>query len=267
METEQLIPAIVNWLTDYADNNGIQKLVVGVSGGIDSAVVERLCERTGKKVIAVAMPMAYEQDSCPGSLQRAIELANGKENVMFVVKPIGKIVQAYREEAIGSVPDDDTKAKLLQGNLRSRIRANILYDYAGMYGGIVIGTGNKDEDEIGYCTKGGDGLVDLCPLSLVHKSQVREMAAHPYIAVPQSTIDAIPSAGLWDGQTDEQELGMTYDEIEWALKSLEYDTFSTDAPTERQQEVVAKVTRMRVANSHKLRYPPVFDPKAPESYE
>jgi len=260
METKQLIPAVVKWIKDYADKANIEFVVVGVSGGIDSAVVCRLCELTGKKVIAVAMPLEYTRDSCPGSLQRAMELTDDR-GVTIIVKPIRNILEAYLKEGCANAGE---KAQLLQGNLRSRIRANILYDIAGAYGGIVVGTGNKDEDEIGYFTKGGDGLVDICPLSLVHKSQVREMAKE--LDVPQSIIDAVPSAGLWDGQTDEQELGMTYDEVEWALKALEEMKTTPGWPIEsdRHMEVMSKVIYLQSKNKHKLRYPPVFDPDNPE---
>lgn len=258
MKTEELIQKTTDWIRDYVATNGIRTLVVGVSGGIDSAVVFRLCVATGKEVIAVAMPMSLEEDSCPDSLKKAEELVKGIPNVTFAIKPIGEVVDAYSKvlklDAYNPFP-------LLQGNIRSRIRANILYHYAGLHSGIVVGTGNKDEDEIGYFTKGGDGLVDICPISLIHKSDVREMAK--LLDVPQSIIDAQPSAGLWDGQTDEDELGMTYDEVEWAIKHDELQEATGQfIPTrnDRQDEVLGKVRTMRARNAHKLKYPPVFDP-------
>jgi NAD+ synthase len=259
MKTEELIQKTTDWIRDYVATNGIRTLVVGVSGGIDSAVVFRLCVATGKEVIAIAMPMSLEEDSSPDSLKKAEELVEGIPNVTFAVRPIGEIVDAY-SKALKLETYSPTLA-LLQGNVRSRIRANILYHYAGLHSGIVVGTGNKDEDEIGYFTKGGDGLVDICPLSLIHKSDVRKMAK--LLDVPQSIIDAQPTAGLWDGQTDEDELGMTYDEVEWAIKHDELQEATGQfIPTQngRQDFVLGKVRTMRARNAHKLKYPPVFDP-------
>ena len=265
-ETKNLIKKIVSWIKSYAVTNGIDSLVVGVSGGIDSAVVERLCELTGLPVHCVAMPMEMHQDSNPDSLQNTMELCvNRGDNVKFYIRPIGSIVRAYLEAGIGVESD------LLQGNVRSRIRANILYDFAGSLGGIVVGTGNKDEDEIGYFTKGGDGLVDICPLSLIHKSQVKKMSE--MLEVPQSIIDAPPTAGLQDGQTDEGDLGMTYDEIEWALtdgksgkepeakdKWLGPGAHYSENKEGACKRVKEKVAAMVAKNAHKLKYPPVFGP-------
>jgi len=292
METERLTVEVAVWLGNYAREHGIKTLVVGVSGGIDSAVVFRLCEMTELDVIAVAMPMSLESDSCPDSLARAIELTKDRD-ASFIVRPIGAIMTAY-ESVVGfsntgcvvgfpaiSTKHDSLPSKLkthqiskedqrlLFGNIRSRIRANILYHYAGMFGGIVVGTGNKDEDEIGYFTKGGDGLVDICPLSKIHKSQVWEMAA--VLNVPNSIISAKPTAGLWDGQTDEEELGMSYAEVEWALKQIEnimqpkgffpFDLPDTTQYTDRQKEVLQKVAHRRAKHAHKLKYPPIFEPE------
>lgn len=255
-----MINRIANWLRDYAVKANIQCLVVGVSGGIDSAVVERLSELTGLPVIAVAMPMYMHGDSDPKSLMKAMELCVGRPNVQFHVRPIGEIVAAYKAAGIGM-------SELNEGNLRSRIRANILYDFAGAHGGLVVGTGNEDEDEIGYFTKGGDGLVDICPLSKTHKSVVRAMATE--LDVPHSIADKNlnpPTAGLWDGQTDEGELGMTYDEVEWAIEHDKHNR--TGLLTERQETVLAKVRAMRKKNGHKLCYPPVFDPdEAADAFE
>jgi NAD+ synthase len=136
-----------------------------------------------------------------------------------------------------------------------------------------MGTGNKDEDEIGYMTKFGDSAVDLCPMSDLHKSVVWELGK--FLGVPESIINAKPTAGLWDGQTDEDELGMTYAEVEWAIEQDELvenkAAFDEDGNwimvqrwmleedhTPRQKEVLSKVRDMRRKNAHKLHYPPVF---------
>ena len=249
----------VSWMKDYCGDR-IDTLVVGVSGGIDSAVVERLCELTGKKVICISMPMT--NDPVGESTERAMELCSGR-NVTFITKTIASIVESYKDSGI-------EMDRLSEGNLRSRIRANILYNYAGMNNGIVVGTGNKDEDTIGYFTKGGDGLVDICPLSDIHKSDVYKMAG--YLDVPSRTLNAVPTAELWDGQTDEQELGMNYNEVEWAIKmlsirkklELEKDEWASirkdfsKCCRDRQLIVLDKVYHMKKKNAHKLSYPPIF---------
>jgi NAD+ synthase len=266
--------SIVNWLADYATRFNLNSFVVGVSGGVDSGAVCRLSQKaatrpscTAKRVIAVAMPMAEAHDSASGSLYRAMELCVGQPNVEFHIRPIGRILAAYIGEGVGNDPDN----LLLQGNLRSRIRANILADFAGANKGIVVGTGNEDEDEIGYFTKWGDGAVDVCPMSKIHKSMVRQIAR--LLDVPQSIIDVAPTAGLWNGQTDEGELGMTYDEVEWAIEHDKLPLSERPACcqepalkdvrsdlTDRQKIVLSKVRHMRRINAHKLAYPPVCDP-------
>ena len=190
------------------------------------------------------------------STKRAIELCHDR-NVTFITKEIISIVDGYKDSGI-------EMDQLSEGNLRSRIRANILYNYAGLNNGIVVGTGNKDEDTIGYFTKGGDGLVDICPLSDIHKSDVYRMAE--YLQIPGSIISTPPTAELWDGQTDEQELGMNYNEIEWAIKMLEIQIKMNDNEwvsirnifSNRQNVVLDKVHRMIKKNAHKLVYPPIF---------
>lgn len=251
------IDRVVRWMTKYAHNAGIKSLVVGVSGGVDSAVIERLCERTGLKVVCVAMPMWLHENSDPTAMYRAMELCVGRTNVEFHVRQIGPIVEAYATGGVG-------ESELRQGNLRSRIRANILYDFAAVNCGLVVGTGNKDEDEIGYFTKGGDGLVDICPLSKFHKHEVYSMAAQ--LDVPESIQLVAPTAGLWDGQTDEQELGMTYAEVAWAIDYQDGDE-PNDELTTRQYQVLDMVRDRRRKNAHKLHYPPVFDPDKDELCE
>ena len=259
MNIVDLKQRIVKWLSDYADNAGIDTFVVGVSGGIDSAVVQRLCEATGKKVVCVAMPMEMHSDSNVNSLKLAMELCAGRrEGVEFHVRPIGDIVRSYKKSGMG-------QSELAEGNLRSRIRANILYDFANeLGGGLVVGTGNKDEDEIGYFTKGGDGLVDLCPLSLIHKCDVYALA-EVLPPIPSGIVSAAPTAGLWDHQTDEDELGMTYDEVRWALQWDETHNFNAlkekDLMSAREQAVLEMVRERKRKNAHKLRYPPIFDPE------
>lgn len=253
-----LIEGASNWMANYAERCHLRAWVVGVSGGIDSTVVERLSEKTGLPVVAIAMPMYLHENSDPTSLDRAMQLCCGRKGVDFRIRQIGPIWEAYRAQGIAITGSNPDHIQLSQGNLRSRIRADILRDAAGEVGGCVVGTGNMDEDEIGYFTKGGDGDVDICPISKMHKAEVYAMARafEGTLEVPQDCLDAVPTAGLWDGQTDEDELGMTYDEIAWALTYTETGAVLTD----RQQEVFRKVSHMRKINAHKLSFPPVYEP-------
>jgi NAD+ synthase len=256
----QIIDGAARWIEGYCDKSYIKNLIVGVSGGIDSAVITRLCEKTNRQVYCYSMPMG-DINNWPESTTRAIELCTvnkGVElrpNIHFNTVSIGFIVEAYKKEQIGST-------KLNEGNLRSRIRANILYDKAAEHNGIVVGTGNLDEDYIGYFTKGGDGLVDICPISAIHKSVVYEMAK--ILDVPDSIINAVPTAELWEGQTDEDELGMTYDEVKWAIDAPEGPL--PEGMTERQKFVLQKVGNMHKKNKHKLQYPPIYNPYGEEDW-
>jgi len=257
MNIPKLIDDIVGWIKKYCETNGIDSLIVGVSGGIDSSVVARLCEKTGIRTICVSMPYDV-QGMLPGtSTARAYDLCYDR-NVQYYLVVIKKIVGVYKDHLVG-------ETKLLEGNLRARIRANILYDFAGKHNGIVIGTGNKDEDQIGYFTKLGDGGVDLCPLSNLHKSIVYEIAK-VFGDIPKDIIDAAPTAELWENQTDENELGMTYDDVEWALRILGRRPIATSRMRKKERDIVEKVKNMVKKNAHKLRYPPIFDPDNPESF-
>lgn len=267
----KLIDDIVNWIKRYCEENGITSLVVGVSGGIDSAVVARLCEKTGIRTICVSMPydtvcvINGKEPEEGTSTYRSFKLCQNR-NVEYYIIQIKDIVQAYKfgnftpmkngELLCGNSNVRVGDTQLSEGNLRSRIRANILYDFAGKNNGIVVGTGNKDEDQIGYATVGGDFLCDIFPLSDLHKSIVYKIAKE-WEDIPQSIIDAVPTAELWDGQTDEGELGMTYDEIAWAI---DYDDNNTLCKylTPRKMEVLLKVREMRKKNKHKITLPPVF---------
>ena len=233
--------AISKWLRDYCDKNGITSLVLGVSGGIDSAVCASICAMTGLKCIFLSMPTSSHK----GSTKRAAELAVHLDKHV-ILRPIGEIIQSYEENLIATTP-------FRRGNLAARIRANILYDYASANNGIVVGTDNYDEHMLGYFTKGGDGLADIFPIATYHKSGVRELAK--VLPVPRSIIDAAPSAELVEGQTDESDLGMTYDEVEWAL---DLPPLISGIFSEKQKSILSQVD-IRIVNSrHKRNDAPCF---------
>ena len=264
MKIDHLVNDITQWMINYHHESKRESWIIGVSGGIDSAVATSLAVRTNIPTLGIVMPMSTSNHADVIFINRAFNLFNTiRQNYRITCQtiPIQPIIESYQKCGVGLsfiYNENNTFSSyrpIREGNLRSRIRANILYDIACEYCGLVVGTGNKDEDEIGYFTKGGDGLVDICPLSDLHKSTVYKLAE--YLDVPQEIIQASPSAGLWDNQTDQQELGMSYDEIEWAL---DYDDTVTMQKYlgPYQQNVLLKVREMRRKNKHKLCYPPVF---------
>lgn len=266
---------IVEWLKQYCCSYNLHSLVIGLSGGLDSAVVAKLCERVSMinhriTTYCVLLPVDVFEDA--HSYSRSLSLLSDMGmTVRCTAVEIGPILQAYLDApkvigySIGNNGDNRYKridGNIELGNLRARIRANILYDYAFRYSGIVVGTGNLDEEAIGYFTKGGDGLVDVSPLGMLHKFEVRELGE--LLQVPQEIIDAVPSAGLWEGQTDEGELGMTYDEIAWAIEVIKGPkTCFLDSPMSCKDErraatVLEKVKNLMSKNAHKLKMPPTF---------
>ena len=234
---------IAAWIRDYTEKAGRTTLVLGVSGGIDSAVVAGLCWLTNLRTIFVLMP---EMVSNP-SYDRAAEVADTFWSESTVsptsfIHEIHEIINFYEKKGFGNT-------KLTRGNLAARIRANILYDYAGQYNGLVVGTTNLSEMLIGYFTKGGDGLCDLEPIAKYWKSEVYKLGEA--LGVPESVMKAVSTADLWEGQTDEDEMGVTYDMIE--------KTISRPGGTELYPKEFAIIDRMHNSTRHKRLPPPQFE--------
>jgi len=221
---------------------GDKKAVLGLSGGIDSSVVLKLCEEAlGKEnVIGVMLPVKCNKED---DLRDAINYAE-KLGVEYHVKNIDEIVETFFNEF------DFLKDKISRGNVMARIRMTSLYSYANEYMGLVIGTSNKTELMIGYITKYGDGGVDIEPIGDLYKTYVRELAK--YIGVPEKIISKPPSAGLWEGQTDEGELGIDYETLDKILYSLENNLDTKHFSKEK----VNKVREMISSNIHKRKLPP-----------
>ena len=241
---------IADWLKEYADSNQITALVVGVSGGIDSAVTSTLCAKTGLKTIVLNMPI--HQDTSQYNLSnRHIEwLRSNWENVESHIIDLSETFTALDNEV------GEHKSDLTLANAKARLRMTTLYHFAGLTNGIVVGTGNKVEDfGVGFFTKYGDGGVDISPIADLYKSEVYALA--DALGVVKEIQDAAPTDGLWDdGRTDEDQMGATYEELEWAMQ--EVDNPSSGSMTDRQKEVVAIYERLHNANSHKMNPIPVF---------
>lgn len=243
------------WLKQRLDESGADRFVLGVSGGIDSAVVAGLCARAAgpDRVLGVMMPSG----SNPDDLVQAQKVAEAF-GITSTTVDLTAIADAFYsampdrkklfDEILGEDAGEnlDARFQLAAANVRPRLRMMTVYYLANLSRGIVVGTGNKTEYLIGYFTKYGDGGVDIMPLVDLHKYEVRGVAKA--IGVPESVISRPPSAGLWEGQTDEHEIGLTYDQLDSTLEAIEAgDTAGIDsAVLARVQQLVSSTTHKRL---------------------
>ena len=212
---EELKGRIVNWIKDYYYmQSSLKALVVGVSGGIDSAVVSTLCAETGLPTYVLTMPLHSQEDNTILSDAHAKALVDKYSNVTVVNVDLSKTYDTF----IDTIYDGFTDCKLANANTKSRLRMITLYQIAGAMSGIVVGTGNKVEDYgIGFYTKYGDGGVDIAPIADIYKTEVWELGK--YLGVDERIIDAIPTDGLWDdGRKDEDQIGASYEQLEEAME-------------------------------------------------
>ena len=243
---------ISEWILEYAKNNNISSLVVGVSGGIDSAVTSTLCAKTGLTTIVVNMPINQEKFQYNLS-NRHIDWLVSKWN--NVESQIIDLSDTY--DTLYSKLADYDVSELSMANTKARLRMSTLYALAGSTNGIVVGTGNKVEDfGIGFFTKYGDGGVDISPIADLYKSEVYSLAESLHII--QSIQDAPPTDGLWnDGRTDEDQIGATYKELEWAMNEIENPS-SVREQNERLADVMRIYLKFNRMNSHKMNPIPIF---------
>ena len=211
---EQLKTRIVNWIKDYYWKYNIKALVVGVSGGIDSAVVSTLCAEPGLPTYVLTMPLHSKEENTALSELHAYRLVEKYSNVTLVNVDLTRTYDTL----MTWVDDTFTGNKLANANTKSRLRMVSLYQVAGSVGGIVVGTGNKVEDYgVGFYTKYGDGGVDIAPIADLYKTEVWELGKH--LGVDERIVDAIPTDGLWDdGRKDEDQIGASYEQLEEAME-------------------------------------------------
>ena len=209
---------IVTWIKDYVEKNKIKSLVIGVSGGIDSAVVSTLCAETGLPTYVVSMPLHSKIENSTLSSDHCKFLQERYANIRYNRVELSGVYDQFMHSLTWWTGDKFNGNELSNANTKSRLRMVTLYQIAGSVGGIVVGTGNKVEDYgIGFYTKYGDGGVDIAPIADLYKTEVWELGKH--LNVNQSIVDAKPTDGLWnDGRTDEDQIGASYEDLEYAME-------------------------------------------------
>jgi NAD+ synthase len=260
MTSRQRIKHISKWIRDYARKAGVDTLVVGISGGIDSSVVSALCAETGLKTIAVQMPIRQNRklDNL-SSAQAGWLLEQFPNNVTHMSMDLTTVFSAFEKKVqpfCGPEQEPNEREQLAFANSRARLRMMTLYQIAQSHGGIVVGTGNKVEDfGVGFFTKYGDGGVDISPIGDCMKTEVWDLGRE--LGLLKEIIDAPPTDGLWaDGRNDEDQLGMTYPELE---KAMLQDTYSgiRDYATAPEKKLLKRYREIRAKNLHKMTPIPV----------
>jgi len=239
MNLEQLADKLVLWIRDKVLAAECKGVVLGLSGGMDSSVVAVLCHRAfPRNTLAVIMPCYSNKED----IKHAQVVAK-----KFSISTRTVVLDGVFDALLKVLPDDKIEpdvSRLAKANIKARLRMLTLYYFANRLKYMVVGSGNRDELSLGYFTKYGDGGVDIQPLGNMLKGQVRELAR--FLGIPQPIINKPPSAGLWEGQTDEEELGLSYDELDRYLAS-----------GETVAEVKKRVESMIADSEHKRQPPPV----------
>jgi NAD+ synthase len=252
MTPRQHIKHISKWIRDYARKAGVDTLVVGISGGIDSSVVSALCARTGLKTIVVQMPIRQNRklDNL-SSAQAGWLLERYPDNVTHMSMDLTPVFTAF-EKKVSPFGDSE----LAFANSRARLRMMTLYQIAQSHSGIVVGTGNRVEDfGVGFFTKYGDGGVDISPIGDCMKTEVWDLGRE--LGLLKEIIDAPPTDGLWaDGRNDEDQLGMTYPELEKAMLQDTYEGIG-DYATAPEKRLLKRYREIRARNLHKMTPIPV----------
>ena len=254
IDWSELADEITAWIADYAESNGISTLVIGVSGGIDSAVTSTLSAKTGLSTIVLNIPIHQDPKQYELSNKHISWLESNFDNVESRLVDLTGTYDSFTEEM-----NEHDLSSLSLANSRARLRMTTLYALAGSTGGIVVGTGNKVEDfGVGFFTKYGDGGVDISPIADLMKSEVYEIAKA--LDIVEQIQQAAPTDGLWDdGRTDEEQIGATYTELEWAM--AHENNPSEEDMTERQHLVLEIYRGFNKANSHKMNPIPIFKMK------
>jgi NAD+ synthase len=249
MQTEKVVNHIVDWLKDYATKAGVNGFVIGISGGIDSAVTSTLCAKTGLDLLCIEMPIHQAASHVTRAQEHITQLKKRFPNAKDTRVDLTPVFEEFKTEV--SLDAKQVTVDMALANTRARLRMTTLYYHAGLFGLLVAGTGNKVEDfGVGFYTKYGDGGVDLSPIADLLKSEVYKIGE--YLEVPESIMKAAPSDGLFgDSRSDEDQIGASYPELEWAMQMLD-EGKTVDDFEGRQHEVFKIFMRYNTLNKHKM---------------
>jgi len=249
MNAEKVVNYIVFWLKEYAEKSKVNGFVIGISGGIDSAVTSTLCAKTGFPVLCLEMPIHQAKN----------QVTRAYDHIEWLQKNSKKVTSQHIsltpvfDSLVASFPpiENEEQRFMALANTRARLRMTTLYYFAGLQECLVVGTGNKVEDfGVGFFTKYGDGGVDISPIADLMKSEVYQIAK--YLGINEAITKAAPTDGLWgDDKTDEDQIGASYDELEWAMKQDELGKKISDF-SDRKKEVLEIYTKRNRANKHKM---------------
>jgi len=237
---QQLTVKLVLWIREKVSAAGLEGVVFGISGGLDSSVMAVLCRRAfTENILGLLMPC----HSCQQDEQYAIAVAS-----KFSIPTRTIVLDDIYDSLLKILPLDaaSSASQMAKGNLKARLRMLTLYFYANQLRYLVVGSGNRSELAVGYFTKHGDGSVDILPLGNLVKRQVKKLAG--FLGIPQEIINKPPSAGLWPDQTDEDELGLSYNEL---------DDYLTGGKV--PEKIKLKVEKLIASSDHKRKPPPVPD--------
>ncbi len=247
---------IVNWLKSYLNDSGLKGFIIGISGGIDSAVTSTLCAKTGAKIICLNMPLRQHKADYLRAHNHIASLKERFSNVESFEIELTDTFTSFEN----CLPSDVVADNLAMANSRSRLRMMTLYAVGQSNSLLVAGTGNKVEDfGVGFFTKYGDGGVDISPIADLMKTQIFSLGKH--LGVIEEILNAKPTDGLWeDGRSDEDQIGATYPELEWAMEFKGDESILSS----RQLEVLRIFRRLNNINKHKMVEIPVC--KIPVQY-
>ena len=249
LKTAETANFIKAWLDAYCGKSGLSGFIIGISGGVDSALTSTLCAMTGKKTLLVSMPIRQTYAEHDRAKNHIADLERRFSNVSSLEIDLTAVFDQFEKD----LPAEVGSHALSMANSRARLRMTTLYALGQVHGCLVAGTGNRVEDfGVGFYTKYGDGGVDLSPIADLTKSDVWALAKE--VDVITEIVEAKPTDGLWaDGRSDEDQIGASYPELEWAM---DFEGDETQL-TNRQIEVLSIYRRLNRINQHKMQPIPV----------
>tara|TARA_B100001758_G_scaffold247957_1_gene269143 strand:- start:15512 stop:16285 length:774 start_codon:yes stop_codon:yes gene_type:complete len=249
MQTTSIIDHITNWLKDYSKSSKSKGFVIGISGGIDSAVTSTLVAKTGLPLICIELPIHQEKSQLERGKKHIKWLKDNFKNVSSLELNLTPVFEKF----ISQIPSIEDKHELALVNTRARLRMTSLYYFAQANNSLVVGTGNKVEDfGIGFFTKYGDGGVDISPIADLLKTEIYELGKA--LGIIKEILVAEPTDGLWgDEKTDEEQIGATYPELEWAMNL----SGNKSDLSKREIKILSIYTKLNKANQHKMTTIPI----------